>query len=212
MKRLMNIELGGVWAAVCLGLVSCVPFKGGRQAGATQSSDGSWVFENGTLRVTVDGTNASWTVADKRCDRVWSQAAGVSNAAVKAVRALPYPQLGVEADIAYLQGTNAPLPLTVRLSLAPEASTWRAKFRAALRWCLTSCCCHHRSCWTNLRACSYIPQNAGLLFRVDELAWDGKTLGGFMSMPWFGAADLASGQGYVCIFSTPDDVSIRGRK
>jgi len=57
-----------------------------------------------------------------------------------------------------------------------------------------------------------IPQNAGLLFRVDELAWDGKTLGGFMSMPWFGAADLASGQGYVCIFSTPDDVSIRGRK
>ncbi len=57
-----------------------------------------------------------------------------------------------------------------------------------------------------------IPQNAGLLFRVDELEWDGKTLGGFMSMPWFGETDLASGQGYICIFATPDDVMYKGRK
>ena len=59
----MNLAIGGVWAAMCLEIVAGVPFRGERHAGATHSSDGSWVFENRALRVTVDGTNASWTVA-----------------------------------------------------------------------------------------------------------------------------------------------------
>jgi hypothetical protein len=57
-----------------------------------------------------------------------------------------------------------------------------------------------------------IPHKAGLLFGVDELAWNGKTLGGVMSMPWFGSADLASGQGYISIMETPDDAMFRGAK
>ena len=212
MKRLMNIAMGGVWAAACLGLVSCVPFRGGRQAGATQSGDGQWVFENEALRVTVDGTNASWIVADKRCGRVWRQAAGLSTAAVKAVRALPYPLLGVEADIAYDQGTNVPLPLTVRLSLAPEASDVACEISSDFEVMFKELSLPSPFVLDEPEGVLVIPQNAGLLFGVGELEWDGKTLGGFMSMPWFGAADLASGQGYVCIFSTPVDVSYRGRK
>ncbi len=212
MKCLMNLAIGGGCVVVCLGLVAFTSSKGGRQAGVTQSSDGHWVFENRALRVTVDGTNASWTVADKRCGRVWSQAAGVSMAAVKAVRALPYPQLGVESDIAYPQGTNAPLPLTVRLSLAPEASDVACEISGDLALAFKELPLPSPFVLDEPEGVLVIPQNAGLLFRVDELEWNGKTLGGFMSMPWFGAADLASGQGYVCIFSTPDDVSIRGRK
>jgi len=57
-----------------------------------------------------------------------------------------------------------------------------------------------------------IPHNAGLLFGVNELDWNGKALGGFMSMPWFGAADLSSSQGYIGILDTADDAFYRGKK
>lgn len=212
MKNVVNIAMGGIWAAVCLGLVACVPFKGGRQAGATPSDEGQWVFENGTLRVCVDGTNASWTVTDKRCGRVWRQAADTNTAWRVSVAPLKAPLLGTESVLMYTNGTNAPQSLTMRVTLPPKGADVECEISGDFDVMFKELSLPAPFVLDDPEGVLVIPQNAGLLFRVDELEWDGKTLGGFMSMPWFGQTDLATGQGYVCVFETPDDVLYRGRK
>jgi hypothetical protein len=193
-----------------LALTACAPLKGWRPAETRRTDDGRWVFENAALRVCVDGTNAVWAVTDKRCGRVWRQTA--SDTVVRSVRALPPPQLGIEAEVACAQGKQVPLPLTLRLRLEPDASDVACEISGDPGLKFGELAFPAPFALDEPDGVLVIPQNAGLLFRVDELEWDGKTLGGFMSMPWFAQTDLATGQGYVCIFATPDDVLYRGRK
>jgi len=192
--------------------VSCAPQGGGAKRACVLRAGDGWTLENGTLRVCMTGTNAAWTVTDKRCGRVWLQAAD-HGAAVRAVRALSSPQVGIEADIAVrAKGANAPLPLTMRLSLTPGADDVACELSGDVGLTFEELSFPSPFVLDDPEGALVVPQNAGLLFRVDELEWDGKTLGGFMSMPWFGETDLASGQGYICMFATPDDVMYKGRK
>lgn len=208
----MNIAIGGIWTFACLGLVSCVPFREGRLAGATQSGEGLWVFENATLRVSVNGTDAAWTVLDKRCGRVWRQAADTNAVRNVSVAPLKAPLLGTESVLTYTKGTNAPQSLTMRVTLPPKGADVACEISGDVGMMFNELSLPAPLVLDEPEGVLVIPQNAGLLFGVGELEWDGKALGGFYSMPWFGGADLASGQGYIAIFDTWDDAGFRGKK
>ena len=136
-----------------------------------------------------------------------------SEVRVRRVVPLPAPQEGVSVDLDYTQPKGGTIPLKVGLRLSPsraddlvfelsgDPATAFAEVALPAPFVLDA-----------PEGRLVVPQNAGLLFGVDELEWHGRNLGGFMTMPWFGATDLASGQGYACIFDTQDDVSYRGWK
>ena len=199
-------------AGALLAAVSCAPLAGGAGAARARHSGGEWTVENRALRVSVSERDAAWTVYDKRCGRVWRQAADTSSARVVSAAPLDAPSPGVEVALAVPNGTNAPLALTVRVRLAPEDGgvLWELSGTADLSF--RELALPAPFVLDEPEARLVIPHNAGLLFGVGELEWDGKALGGFYSMPWFGAADLASGQGYIGILDTPDDASFRGKK
>lgn len=133
------------------------------------------------------------------------------NVTVRQVAALPAPENGVQVELDYANAGVA-LPLTVRVWLPAGEADVLFELSGNPAVAFRELALPAPFVLDEPEARLVIPQNAGLLFGVDELEWDNKNLGGFMSMPWFGAADLASGQGYVCIFDTPDDVFYRGQK
>lgn len=175
-------------------------------------SGGEWTVENRALRLSVSESSAAWTVYDKRCGRVWRQAVDTNSARVVSAAPLEAPSPGVEVALAVPNGTNAPLALTVRVSLSPADGDVLWELSGAVGQGFRELALPAPFVLDEPEGRLVIPHNAGLLFGVDELAWDGKALGGFYSMPWFGGADLASGQGYIGILDTPDDASFRGKK
>ncbi len=203
-----------VLAAFCalLTAVSCAPLAGETRLARVHHNGDEWTVESGTLRVSVSEVNAAWTVYDKRCGREWRQAADTNAARVVAAAPLDAPSPGVELALAVPNGTNAPLALTVRVRLAPEDGDVLWELSGAAGLSFRELALPAPFVLDEPEGRLVIPHNAGLLFGVGELEWDGKALGGFYSMPWFGAADLASGQGYVAILDTPDDASFRGKK
>ncbi|NCA83565.1 MAG: hypothetical protein EOM72_12625 [Opitutae bacterium] len=192
--------------------VSCAPLAGGAESAQAHRNGDGWTVENRTLRVSVSEVNATWTVCDKRCGRVWRQAAVTNSARVVSAAPLKAPSPGVEVALTVPDGTNATLStVSVRIRLAEEGDVlWELSGPAGQGF--RELALPAPFVLDEPEGRLVIPHNAGLLFGVDELAWDGKALGGFYSMPWFGAADLASGQGYIGILDTPDDASFRGTK
>jgi hypothetical protein len=197
---------------ICLMATACAPLRDAERAMAVRAEDGQWAFENDALCVSVHGTNAAWTVTDKRCGRVWRQAAEESPVRVASVVPLAAPARGVGLAFMYADGTNAPIPLTARISLAPGTADVVYEVSGDAETVFREIALPSPFVLEGAEARHVIPHNAGLLFGVDELAWDGKALGGFLSMPWFGTADLESGQGVIGILDTPDDAAYRGKK
>lgn len=192
--------------------VSCAPQAGGERSVCARHGGGEWTVEGRTLRLSVSESNAVWTVYDKRCGRVWRQAADTNSARVVSAASVDKPSPGVEVALAVPNGTNAPLALTVQVSLAPADGDVLWELSGAAGQGFRELALPAPFVLDEPEGRLVIPHNAGLLFGVDELEWDGKALGGFYSMPWFGAADLASGQGYIGVLDTPDDASFRGKK
>ncbi len=174
--------------------------------------DDRCMVENSVLRVSVNETSATWEVLDKRCNRLWRQSADTTGIVVKSVKPLPSPAKGVETHVAYSSGKDAPLPLTVRVRLMPGETDVACEISGDFGATINEVNLPAPFILDEPEGHLVIPHNAGLLFGVNELDWNGKALGGFMSMPWFGAADLASGQGYIGILDTPCDAFYRGRK
>lgn len=179
----------------------------------TQPAAEEWTFENEYLRVSVDEKTARWNVFDKRCNRLWRQMGG-EGVAVSRIRRLPSePAVGVEIDLSYASGKGASLALTMRVSLVPAKADVACEIFGDVGVTIDEVALPAPFVLDDPEGVLVIPHHAGLLFGVDELQWDGKALGsGFMSMPWFGAADLASGHGYLGVLETPDDASYRGAK
>lgn len=202
---------GGFGVALSIGLVAAALLDTPGH-GQPVRANGAWVFENEALRVSVVESNATWDVLDKRCGRLWRQAAEAVRVTVSAIRPQDAPDVGVEIRMSYAEGTNAPLPLTARVTLPKTGADVSYEITGDPAIAFGEISLPAPFVLDEPEGVLVIPQNAGLLFRVNELEWDGKTPGGFMSMPWFGATDLASGQGFVGIFTTPDDASHRGRK
>lgn len=133
------------------------------------------------------------------------------NVAIRQVEALSAPANGLQVELDYA-GEGGKLPLTVRIWLPSEEPDVLFELSGDPATSFRELTLPAPFVLDEPEGQLVIPQNAGLLFGVDELEWDNKTLGGFMSMPWFGATDLASGHGFACIFNTPDDVFYRGQK
>lgn len=211
-QRITNL-FALVAVGASLTMVSCAPLAGGTTRSARVCRVGDeWTVESRLLRVSVSVANATWTVCDKRCGRVWRQAADTNSVRVVYAEPLNMPSPGVEVALAVPNGTNAPLALTVRVSLAPVDGDVLWELSGPVGQGFRELALPAPFVLDEPEGVLVIPQNAGLLFRVDELGWNGKTLGGFYSMPWFGMADLTSGQGYIGILDTPDDASFRGKK
>lgn len=184
----------------------------GRAQAATTHGNGKWTLENASLRVSVNETTGNWDVLDKRCNRHWRQADGKPGIVVKRIAPLSSPKEGVELLALYSSGKEAPLPLTIRVILLAGQPDVSYEISGDFGATTKEIKLPSPFILDDPEGYLVIPHNAGLLFGVNEIEWDGKALGGFMSMPWFGAADLASGQGYIGIRDTPDDASYRGSK
>lgn len=134
-----------------------------------------------------------------------------STVKVHQVTPLPAPAEGVQVELDYTQPGGGSVPLTMQVRLG-ETGDVLCEIGGDLATPIREIDLPSPFVLDTPEGQLVIPQNAGLLFGVDELEWDGKSLGGFMSMPWFGATDLASGRGYACIFATSEDVFYRGKK
>lgn len=183
---------------------------------ATVHGSDKWILENDALRVTVDETTAGWDVLDRRCGRVWRQAliaTGNEPAVhVKGISRLPAPAEGVEIQLDYTQENGSELALTARVQLLPGQADVRYELSGDLSAEVAKLALPAPFILEAPQGKLVIPQAAGLLFGVDELSWDKGHLGGNMSMPWFGATDLATGQGYAALFETADDAKFQGAK
>ena len=180
-------------------------------------AEGQWGLENDAIRVSVSEKTANWDVLDKRCGHLWRQAVVPADkkhpeVCVKRIAPLPAPFEGVKIEFDYREKNGKDVPLTACVQLLadqPDVSyELSADFSTPIRELLLPASFVLEAPQGKL----VIPQASGLLFGVDELSWDGGHLGGKMSMPWFGATDLATGQGYVAVFETWDDASFRGVK
>jgi hypothetical protein len=184
---------------------------GNRGLTATQA-DGRCVCENRVLRVSVAETSGACEVLDRRCDRRWRQARPAKGLAVKSVRPLAAPDKGVELGIEWRAGKLAPLTLTVRWKLSSDQADLIGEISGDLQAAMRDVALPGPFVLDAPQGVLVVPHQSGLLFRVDELEWHGRTLGGMLTMPWCGAADLATGQGYMAILETPDDATFRGLK
>ncbi|MFZ2639709.1 MAG: hypothetical protein WA117_01885, partial [Verrucomicrobiia bacterium] len=146
--------------------------------------DGHCVVENGALRVTVDETNATWEVLDKRCNRLWRQAVDTTGIVVKSIKPLPSPAKGAELHVLYSSGKDISLPLTVRVCFAPGQADVAYEISGDFGATIKEVNLPAPFILDDAEGYLVIPHNAGLLFGVNELEWNGKALGGFMSMPW----------------------------
>ncbi len=182
---------------------------------APLNEDGRWVFENDTLRVSVDEKTARWDVFDKRCDRLWRQAGSAADekraVVVNRVTPLPAPAVGVEVEMDYPAPGGA-VSLTVCVRLLPGKGDVSFEVSGNPAAEIRDLALPAPFVLQTPEGVLVIPQASGLLFGVDELEWDGRTLGGKYSMPWFGATDLATGQGYLTVLGTLDDATFRGVK
>lgn len=132
---------------------------------------------------------------------------------VKGIRSLLPGAEGVEIKLEYSRGGNSALPLTVRLTLSPSGDDLLCEIAGDPQAAIHDIALPDPLILDEPEGVLVIPQQSGLLFGVDEIAFDGKPLGTtFPSMPWFGATDMATGQGYLAIFETRDDASFRGAK
>jgi hypothetical protein len=187
---------------------------GGMLEGAPTHAEGKWNFENDSLRVSVSEATGRWDVLDKRCNRWWRQAASEIEAAgsdaVKAIRPLPPPAQGVEITLGHSHPKGGTLPLTVRLSLVPDRAEVICEISGDADAAIDELAMPSPIVLDAAEGVMVVSHQAGLLFRVDELAWHAKKFS--LTMPWFGAQDLASGQGYMTIVETPDDAWLYGEK
>ena len=191
--------------------------------------DGRWVFENDVIRVTVNETTATWDVLDKRCDRLWRQAAAKANPtdatqpvatpigasaadiAVTKITPLPSPGEGVEMTLDYcFRRSDAKVPLTIRLNVAPNAAELHCEISGDLEAKTDELALPAPIILEAAEGKLVIPTAAGLLWDVAETEWHGKRLGGAISMPWFGSTDLATGVGCLVVMETFDDADFRG--
>jgi len=177
--------------------------------------NGKWTVENRLLRVSVSDATGDWDVLDKRCNRTWRQAeepaaAGKSAPAkivVNRIAALPSPAEGVEIHLAYPQTTSS-LPLVVRLSLLPDKAELACEVSGESDAKIGELAIPRPLVLDVPEGKMVVPHQAGLLFGVDELEWHGRRF--TLTMPWFGAEDMATGQGYMAVIETPDDAILRG--
>jgi hypothetical protein len=158
---------------------------------------------NRFVRVRLDEHNGAFTVTDLRNDHEWTQKAissiSISNARVDA--------RGIHVT---LHDSANNLELTAVLSLSkdkPEmeltvSGTGPMKSFAGYPFPFIS------GKGTGL----VVPMNEGILYPVDDAGIRQMRLvaygGHGICMPWFGATDLKSGQGYMAILETPDDAQI----
>ena len=131
---------------------------------------------------------------------------------VKQITPLPAPTEGVQIEFDYTDKGGAVLPLTSRVWLLPGQADVAYELAGDANTKIQEIALPAPIMLDAPKGVLVIPQGAGLLFRVDELSWHGGHLGGKMSMPWFGSADLATGKGYIGIMETPDDAKFRGAK
>ena len=232
LRRVVATLMAHIRLSVCLAILFGI-----ESASAAQAVPGrdQWVFENDALRVSVCKATPTWDVLDKRNHRLWRQAAcspdagqsaknagrpvavpiRASAAAITVTRVtpIPAPVKGVEMELEYTAGkSRSKLPLTMRLSLAPQQAELLCEISGGLDTTIGELALPAPFVLEAAEGALVIPHKAGLLFRIGELDWHDKTLGGVMSMPWFGAADLATGHGYLAVLETPDDASFRGTR
>jgi len=188
------------------------------QCGAAPThAERKWTFENSLLRVSVNEASADWDVLDKRCNRTWRQAeepaaagkASSSQVVVKRIVALSAPLEGVEIHLAYAQNTSS-LPLVVRLSLLPDKAELACEVSGESDANVGELAIPRPLVLDVPEGKMVVPHQAGLLFGVDELERHGRKF--TLTMPWFGAEDMTTGQGYMAILETPDDAFLRGCK
>jgi hypothetical protein len=131
---------------------------------------------------------------------------------VKRITALPTPAEGVQVEFDYTEKGGAVLPLTSRVWLLPGQADVAYELSGDINSRIQEIALPAPFVLDAPKGVLVIPQGAGLLFGVEEISWHGGSLGGKMSMPWFGSADLATGKGYIGIMGTPDDAKFRGAK
>jgi hypothetical protein len=198
-------------ATPCL-FVLMLMLAGDRLLAAATHVDGRWVFENRVLRVSVAETTGACEVLDRRCGRVWRQANMAKGFVVKGVEPLAAPAQGVGIRLEYARPKNSPLALVIRLSLPSDRADLSCHIAGHAQAEMGDVALPAPFVLDAPEGVLVVPHQSGLLFRVDELEWHGRTLGGMLTMPWCGAADLATGQGHMTILETPDDATLRGVK
>ena len=174
--------------------------------------DGHWILENGKIRVNVHDSTANWEVLDKRCGRLWRQPRLSDNVVVKGIVPKSPASDGIQIDLNYKQSNGEVVSLTIHLWLDTNEADLHFELSGDFSTSIHELALPAPLVLDEPRGKLVIPQAAGLLFGVDELDWDKGHLGGNRSMPWFGATDLATGQGYAAIFETWDDAGFRGAK
>ena len=132
--------------------------------------------------------------------------------AVKQITPLPAPTRGVQVELDYTQNGGGVVPLTARVWLLPGQADVGYELSGDPNTEIRQVALPAPFVLDAPTGALVIPHKAGLLFGVNEVEWHGRNLGGVMSMPWFGAADLATGKGYIAVLETPDDASFRGAR
>jgi pimeloyl-ACP methyl ester carboxylesterase len=131
---------------------------------------------------------------------------------ISQIQPLPAPTEGVQIELSCPEKGGAMLPLTARVWLLPGVADVGFELSGNPATAFTEVSLPAPFVLDEPAGKLVIPQASGLLFGVEETSWNGKHLGGVMSMPWFGQTDLATGQGYIAIFQTPDDAKYRGAR
>ena len=197
------------------GLLVLSPNTSTVEAGV-EHSDGCWRFANDVLGVTVHEQSGAWDVLDKRCGRLWRQAEPSADkkptVRVRRITPLTAGVQGVKIEQDYTQQNGEVVSIVVRLQLPAGTADLLCELSGELSAKIDKVCWPLPFVLDAPRGKLVIPQASGLLFGVEELSWDKKHLGGNMSMPWYGAVDLATGQGYAAIFETFDDARFEGAR
>ncbi len=131
---------------------------------------------------------------------------------LRSITPLPTPAKGVEIALDYPGQQGDDIPLTARLWLLPGAGDLAFELSGAEELSFKELAYPAPMVLEEVTGRLVIPQMAGLLFGVDELQWDGRVIGGNLSMPWYGQTDLARGDGVITIIQTADDARFIGAK
>ncbi|MGI5924584.1 MAG: glycoside hydrolase [Lentisphaeria bacterium] len=134
----------------------------------------------------------------------------VGSPQLRGISPLPKPAQGVEIALDYPQEGGDSIALTAKLWLLPGAGDLAFELSGDADMSFKEIAYPAPIILEELTGRLVIPQMAGLLFGVDELEWNGKAIGGNISMPWYGQTDLARGDGVITIIQTADDCCGRG--
>jgi hypothetical protein len=158
---------------------------------------------NRFLRVRLDEQTGAFSVTDQRNQRDWTQRV----MPVGAVRDARVDQSEVHVTV---HDASNNIDVTAVLTLSKDRPEMELTISAAGP--LKSTVGYPFPFLSGKGTALVVPLNEGILYPVDDETIKPRRLAAYsghgICMPWFGAADLKSGEGYMAIIETPDDAQI----